>query len=157
LNPLRSTSHSVDITFGRRADAERALGCGIENTTHRLPWPRLERDDEDGTPGCPHQCPNPCNLKIATAAKRFIAVQRCATVEPAPAVARISDREGPLMRRPAKTETIRRRKREQRRHDIARTAWSDETMSVVQRLQAGLADLRSRLEAERFAGNRDPR
>jgi hypothetical protein len=54
------------------------------------------------------------------------------------------------VRRPAKTETIRRRKREQRRHDIARTAWSDETMSVVQRLQAGLADLRSRLEAERF-------
>jgi hypothetical protein len=54
------------------------------------------------------------------------------------------------MRRPAKTETIRRRKGEQRRHDIARTAWSDETMSVVQRLQAGLADLRSRLEAERF-------
>jgi hypothetical protein len=54
------------------------------------------------------------------------------------------------MRRPAKTETIRRRKREQRRHDIARTAWSDEPMSVVQRLQAGLADLRSRLEAERL-------
>jgi hypothetical protein len=54
------------------------------------------------------------------------------------------------VRRPAKTETIRRRKREQRRHEIARTAWSDETMSVVQRLQAGLADLRSRLEAERF-------
>jgi hypothetical protein len=54
------------------------------------------------------------------------------------------------MRRRAKTETIRRREREQRRHDIARTAWSDEPMSVVQRLQAGLADLRSRLDAERL-------
>jgi hypothetical protein len=52
------------------------------------------------------------------------------------------------MRRRAKAETIQRRNQEQRRHDIARRAWSDEPMSVVERLEAGVADLQSRLKAE---------
>jgi hypothetical protein len=52
------------------------------------------------------------------------------------------------MRRRAKAETIQRQDREQRRHDIARMAWSDEPMSVVQRLQSGVRDLQSRLDAE---------
>jgi hypothetical protein len=54
------------------------------------------------------------------------------------------------MRRRAKDETILGGDREERRHDIARMAWSDEPMPVVQRLQAGIADLESRLDAERL-------
>jgi hypothetical protein len=53
-----------------------------------------------------------------------------------------------FMRRRAKAETIQRREHEQRRPDIARTAWSDEPISVVQRLEAGVADLQSRLKAD---------
>jgi hypothetical protein len=54
------------------------------------------------------------------------------------------------MRRKAKDKTIRGCDREERRHDIARAAWSDEPVPVVLRLQAGVADLQSRLEAERL-------
>jgi hypothetical protein len=39
---------------------------------------------------------------------------------------------------------------EEHRHDIARMAWSDEPIPVAQRLKAGLADLESRLDAERL-------
>jgi hypothetical protein len=52
------------------------------------------------------------------------------------------------MRRRAKAEAIQRRDQEQRTHDTARRALSDEPMSVVQRLEAGITDLQSRLKAE---------
>jgi hypothetical protein len=54
------------------------------------------------------------------------------------------------MTREARLGTVRRHDREQCRHDIARRAWSDEPMSVVQRLKAGVIDLQSRLRAERL-------
>jgi hypothetical protein len=54
------------------------------------------------------------------------------------------------MRRRSKDEPIRGPGQEDRRHDIARMAWSDEQMPVVQRLKAGVADLESRLDAERL-------
>ncbi len=56
----------------------------------------------------------------------------------------------------AKDETLRDGDKEQRRHEIARREWSDEPISVVQRLQAGVADLESRLEAERLRVKPDP-
>ena len=93
--------------------------------------------------------PSPCNRKIATAANRFIAVGKTREVKPACRGENIGPR-GTAHEEAREDRDDPRRKREQRRHDIARKAWSDETMSVVQRLQAGLADLRSRLEAERF-------
>jgi hypothetical protein len=54
------------------------------------------------------------------------------------------------MRRRAKAEKPQGRDQELRRHDVARRAWSDEPMSVVQRLEAGVTDLQSRLNAERL-------
>jgi hypothetical protein len=54
------------------------------------------------------------------------------------------------MKRRSKDQTIHGGDREERRHDIARMAWSDEPMPVVRRLQAGVADLESRLDAERL-------
>jgi hypothetical protein len=52
------------------------------------------------------------------------------------------------MRRRAKAETNRHPGQEEPRHDVAKRAWSDEPMSVVPRLKAGVTDLQSRLNAE---------
>jgi hypothetical protein len=54
------------------------------------------------------------------------------------------------MRRRAKAKKPQGGDQELRRHDVARRAWSDEPMSVVQRLEAGVTDLQSRLKAERL-------